>query len=68
MAFLRTLHHDGCANDMSSRGDVEQQVLTRQWSGEDRGRLEMMLEIFQRLHHLLCPLELVLPLQELEER
>jgi hypothetical protein len=27
MAFLRALHHDSCADDVSSRGDVEQQVL-----------------------------------------
>jgi hypothetical protein len=62
MAFIRVLHHDGCADDMSSRGDVDQHVLDWQWGGEDRGRLEMMLEIFQCLHRLLYPLELVLSL------
>jgi hypothetical protein len=68
MAFLWALNDDGCANDVSSHGDVEQQVLTRQWSGQDRGRLGMMVEIFQLLRRLLYPLQLVLPLQELEER
>jgi hypothetical protein len=43
MAFIRALHHDGHADDVSSCGDVEQQILTRQWGGEDRGLLEMML-------------------------
>jgi hypothetical protein len=60
-------HHDIRADDVSSRGDVEKQVLARQWSGEDKGRLEMMLEVLQCLLRLLCLLELVLPLQELEE-
>jgi hypothetical protein len=68
MAFLRALQHDCCANDVSSPGDVEQQVIARQRGSEDRGRLEMMLEVFQRLRHLFYPLELVLPLPELEER
>jgi hypothetical protein len=62
MAFLRALPHEGYGNGVSSRGDVEQQVLAQQWSGEDRGQLEMMFEIFQHLRRLLCPLELVLPL------
>jgi hypothetical protein len=60
VAFLLTFHHDCRTDDVSSRGDVELQILTWLGSRQDGWRLEMVLEILQRLVCLLGPLELVL--------
>jgi hypothetical protein len=60
-------HHDCRANDVSSRGDVEQQVLAWLGSRQNGWRLQVMFEVLKRLICLLCPLELVMVLEQLEE-
>jgi hypothetical protein len=37
------------------------------WNYEDEGQLQMMLEVFQHLHRLLGPLELVLSFSNLKK-
>jgi hypothetical protein len=45
MAFLLSLHHSCRTDNVSSRDDVELQVLAWLASRQDGGRLQMMLEI-----------------------
>jgi hypothetical protein len=52
---------------MSSRGDVEQQVLAWLGSCQDGWQLQVMFEVLKRLVCLLSQLELVVVLEKLEE-
>jgi hypothetical protein len=52
---------------VSSRGDVEQQVLAWLGSRQDGWRLQVVFEVLKRLVCLLSPLELVVVLEQLEE-
>jgi hypothetical protein len=52
---------------VSSRGDVEQQVLTWLGSRQDGWRLQVMFEVLKRPICLLSPLEFVVVLEQLEE-
>jgi hypothetical protein len=67
MAFLLAFHHDCCADDVSSRSDVEEHILAWLGSHQDVWLLQMVLEILQRLVCLLGPLELVVELEQFEE-
>jgi hypothetical protein len=67
VAFFLSFHHDCRADDVSSRGDVEQQVLAWLRSRQDGWRLQVVFEVLKRLVCLLSPLELVVVLEQLKE-
>jgi hypothetical protein len=67
MAFFVSFYHDCRTNDVSSRGDVEEQVLTWLGGRQDGWRLQMVLEILQHQVCLIGPLELVVELEQFEE-
>ena len=68
MTFFFAFYHNCRADDVCGGCDIEEEVLSWQWSREDGRRLEVLLEVFESIGCFLRPSEFVLFLEQFKER